>query len=599
MRHTLTAFSLCALLASTAFADMQDCTTAYTNEIYVVAYKFCLPLAEQGNALAQQRVGYMYNTGNGVAKDFAQALQWYAKAADQGNAKGQYSLGRMHYNGEGVPKNEIVGEQWFRKSADQGYAPAQFYMGVIFENGIVVERDTAQAAQWYRKAAEQNDGQAQTSLGIMYNNGKGVPKDATQAAQWFRKAADQGDALAQFNLGAMYVDGLGVVQDDVQAAQWLRKAADQGNAEAQNNLAWMYEQGKGVEKDFEQAMQWYGKAAANGNISAKSNLVTMQNRQATFNETKAAAEAGKAFSQLALGDMYENGLGVKVSNAKALQWYMKAFDQGQAGAREAMAAVLPKAKVEAEALKRAMEEAKNAPPVKMASYTMPVLPARKQVNITTIQPIAPQTAPAPAPATAAASPATDTSNLQNLTGMARLRKAAEQGDAVAQRELAIAYEKGEGVAANDEMAAKWYRKAAEQGDGYAEITMGNMYVQGKGVSMNYTTALDWYRLAEKHGDSYTRNYARDRIANIEKYIATERTREQQMANFIREGNERTARENAAAARAAAAEECGWACMNARASAEALKKMQDADNARRNREAHSACTSSRSDSWNCR
>ena len=43
------------------------------------------------------------------------------------------------------------------------------------------------------------------------------------------------------------------------------------------------------------------------------------------------------------------------------------------------------------------------------------------------------------------------------------RKAAEQGDANAQYNLGVCYEKGEGVKKDLSQAVQWYRKAAEQG----------------------------------------------------------------------------------------------------------------------------------------
>jgi hypothetical protein len=42
-------------------------------------------------------------------------------------------------------------------------------------------------------------------------------------------------------------------------------------------------------------------------------------------------------------------------------------------------------------------------------------------------------------------------------------KAAEQGNAVAQYNLAVCYERGEGTEPDEAMAAQWYRKAADQG----------------------------------------------------------------------------------------------------------------------------------------
>ena len=49
-------------------------------------------LADQGDAIAQYNVGFMYDTGNGVPENDAEAVKWYRKAADQGLAKAQFNL---------------------------------------------------------------------------------------------------------------------------------------------------------------------------------------------------------------------------------------------------------------------------------------------------------------------------------------------------------------------------------------------------------------------------------------------------------------------------------------------------------------------------
>ncbi len=47
------------------------------------------------------------------------------------------------------------------------------------------------------------------------------------------------------------------------------------------------------------------------------------------------------------------------------------------------------------------------------------------------------------------------------------QKSAEQGDAMAQNNLGVCYDKGDGVPQSYIEAVKWYRKAAEQGNVYA------------------------------------------------------------------------------------------------------------------------------------
>jgi hypothetical protein len=40
--------------------------------------------------------------GNGVTRDYAQAVEWFRKAAEQGDAMVQYNLGVCYENGNGV-----------------------------------------------------------------------------------------------------------------------------------------------------------------------------------------------------------------------------------------------------------------------------------------------------------------------------------------------------------------------------------------------------------------------------------------------------------------------------------------------------------------
>ncbi len=245
--------------------------------------------AEAGDASAQSALGLRYSEGKGVAKDPAQAVAWWRKAAeprgewedeskpgekisDQGDANAQNYLGWAYSNGEGVQKDDAQAATWFRKAADQGNAGAQNNLGMVYDNGRGVPKDDAQAAAWWRKAAEQGNADAQFSLGVMYYEGKGVPKDATQAVTWSRKAAEQGNAKAQYNLGTMYDQGTGVPKDDVQAVAWWRKAAEQGQANAQFSLGAYYGELKEIEqfgdpvglRDPVQAYMWFNLAAAQG-----------------------------------------------------------------------------------------------------------------------------------------------------------------------------------------------------------------------------------------------------------------------------------------------------------------------------------------------
>ena len=83
-------------------------------------FKETFQVAKQGNAKAQYNLGGMYYNGQGVRKDYAQAVQWYRKAAEQGIAQAQYNLGLMYAKGEGVRQNYKIAKEWFGKACDNG-----------------------------------------------------------------------------------------------------------------------------------------------------------------------------------------------------------------------------------------------------------------------------------------------------------------------------------------------------------------------------------------------------------------------------------------------------------------------------------------------
>jgi hypothetical protein len=60
--------------------------------------------ADQGDADAQNNIGWLYDHSEGVAQDYAQAMSWYRKAADQGHAEAQYNIGVLFEEGNGVSR---------------------------------------------------------------------------------------------------------------------------------------------------------------------------------------------------------------------------------------------------------------------------------------------------------------------------------------------------------------------------------------------------------------------------------------------------------------------------------------------------------------
>lgn len=76
---------------------------------------------------------------------------------------------------------------------------------------------------------------------------------------------------------------------------------------------------------------------------------------------------------------------------------------------------------------------------------------------------------------------------------------AEQGNTIAQANLAYMVYAGKSTSADAAEAAKWYRRAADNGDAYAQYSLGVMYENGNGVPQDLQEAVKWWRLSARQG----------------------------------------------------------------------------------------------------
>lgn len=76
------------------------------------------------------------------------------KAANNGDAESQYKLGNMYYLGEGVSRNYFEAIKWYREAAKQGHAKAQNNLGVMYANGKGVRYNLERARIFYGEACD-------------------------------------------------------------------------------------------------------------------------------------------------------------------------------------------------------------------------------------------------------------------------------------------------------------------------------------------------------------------------------------------------------------------------------------------------------------
>jgi TPR repeat protein len=107
-------------LSSPAKSDYQTGADAYSNGNFKLALEAWMPLAEGGDATAQNSVGALYDHGLGVDEDDATAAHWYQLAAEQNLPLAMRNLANMYSGGHGVPYDEALAESWYEKAARMG-----------------------------------------------------------------------------------------------------------------------------------------------------------------------------------------------------------------------------------------------------------------------------------------------------------------------------------------------------------------------------------------------------------------------------------------------------------------------------------------------
>ena len=119
----------------TACGKEVDPKKAFENGDYETAYNLWMPLAENGDAEAQNYLGILHYLGFGVQKDYMKALEWYERAARAGHADAQRNYGDMINFGRGIKKDNYKAYKWYFAASQQGNEKALRQIEVIAASG--------------------------------------------------------------------------------------------------------------------------------------------------------------------------------------------------------------------------------------------------------------------------------------------------------------------------------------------------------------------------------------------------------------------------------------------------------------------------------
>ena len=267
--------------------------------------------------------------------------------AKRGDREAQYNLGTLFYNGDGVAKNYKIAAEWYQQATYQGHAKAAYALGMMYLHGVGVNQDGKRAVELFYISSKNGFSEAKAALEQMKNEGREVD---SIIEQYKHKAEQENNSYCNNRFSTVNKPGVKMndnqsANNNQQAYQFFRKG-------------WDYEQGNGVKADIALAMDYYHKAADLGLEIASYRLKMLNERgysdlykrrygyqqsvrqknpikistvnksTVKMNDNQSANNNQQAYQFFRKGWDYEQGNGVKADIALAMDYYHKAADLG-------------------------------------------------------------------------------------------------------------------------------------------------------------------------------------------------------------------------------------------------------------------------------
>jgi TPR repeat protein len=159
--------------------------------------------AKAGDTKAQMDLAYRYRDGNGVKRDYAEALKWMHPAADQGNPSARDFVGWMYFQGRGVEPSPEIAFGYFKAAAAKSPSAA-WNLGQCYFAGLGVDQDVRKALTAWNQAAKLGHGRSAATAAMVYLAGDGIAADPKEARRLAERAAELNDPSGLVVLGEIH-----------------------------------------------------------------------------------------------------------------------------------------------------------------------------------------------------------------------------------------------------------------------------------------------------------------------------------------------------------------------------------------------------------
>ncbi|WP_016955256.1 tetratricopeptide repeat protein [Catenovulum agarivorans] len=306
-----------------------------------VSWQQKLQLAEAGDKQAQLEVAKEYLNGDVLERNEQQALIFANKAAAQKVIDAYVLLADIYLKGLGVEADLAIANTWLKKAGEHPRALFLAAEQVLDENS---ESYAQQRVELITKAAELEYAPAMHELGKLYYYGELLNQDLPSSIYWFGRAAEAGYSDAHYFYGMGLFYGEGATKDEVRGIKHVFTAAHKRHALAQSFLG-IYYHFISSPVDYQEAAYWYSQAAVQGVPIALNNLGDLyengqgvkKDYQRALELYEASVKAGGFYGYISLAQVYRRGLGVEVNEQKALDYLYTAVKAQEADAQYELA----------------------------------------------------------------------------------------------------------------------------------------------------------------------------------------------------------------------------------------------------------------------
>jgi uncharacterized protein len=399
------------------------------------------------------------------------------KLGDPMNAQKHYQAGLAHYVLNVSSKNIVQAREHFERAAELGYADANYFLGRMFLLGDGVSKDEEKATAYFKDGETSN--KCGYALGLAYKDGRGVKKDEKQATKLFEKhyldlleEAKANDVVSKHLVGACFYYGHGVKPSILKAIEWFQQAAKKRYADSFYMLGMIHETVDEENPKTDEAIGYYEGAAKQGHPYAEYALGTIYLEKKMWPKAihyyERAAKQNYDLAAFSLAMVYREREPKKPE--KAYEWFLVAAKQGHREAEYYTGLYNQLGRGTTKNMQQAVfwYERAALKKEKNALYHLALILMRNQKK--------------------------PDSYIRRL-----LEQAAVLEHPHAQYNLAVMYQKGDGVDQDLRKAFLWYEKAAEADLDIAQYNLGMLYLQGLGTEKDVRKARMLLEKAAEHG----------------------------------------------------------------------------------------------------